>query len=147
MNWDEFFIQLARCSSSKSKDPSTKVGCVIVNSSNEVLALGYNGFPRGVKDTEERYANKDVKYSLVAHAEANAICISAKNGAVLDGATIYITHPPCGECAKLIVQSGIKKVVWQEIEDSDMAKRWSKSIDISTLIFRESRINFYTVRG
>lgn len=140
MNWHRYFVDLATTVASKSKDPSTKVGCVLVNKDKEVLSVGYNGFPRGVQDTEERLNNRELKYPLVVHAEANAICIAAKNGARLDGASAYITHPPCRECAKLLDQAGIKAVYWERIVDPAMAERWVKSMEEAVAIFIEAGI-------
>jgi dCMP deaminase len=124
--WDHRFIALAEHVAQWSKDPSTKVGTVIVNMRRQVLSLGFNGFPRGVKDDEARYAEKQVKYKLVVHAEANAI-INA-NDSIRD-CTIYSSKGPCSECAKLIVQAGIIDVIcppWSTdgiwAEDAEFAK-------------------------
>lgn len=107
--WDVRFLDLAKHISQWSKDPSTKVGAVIVRPDRTVCSIGYNGFARGVNDDEERYMNRDVKYELVIHAEANAI-LKAKED--LDGYTIYVTpFRPCNNCAGLVIQSGITTVV------------------------------------
>lgn len=107
-NWDMRFLDLAKHVASWSKDPSTKVGAVIVNDSNQVLSLGYNGFPRGVEDRMSRYEDRETKLLFVAHAERNAL-----DNAFVDvrGATLYTTLCPCNECAKSIVQKGIRRVV------------------------------------
>lgn len=109
LKWYRRFLKLAEHVSYWSKDPSTKVGAVIVDKHNRVVGMGYNGFPRGVMDHEERYADRPTKYKYVVHAELNAIL----NAAVpVDGATIF-TYPfaPCTECAKAIIQAGIDRVV------------------------------------
>jgi dCMP deaminase len=106
--WDLRFMALARHISEWSKDPSTKVGAVIVNWQRQIVGLGYNGFPRGVHDDAERYAEKSVKYSLIVHSEANAILNA--NVTLLE-TTIYTTKYPCSACTKLIIQSGMKRVV------------------------------------
>jgi dCMP deaminase len=90
-----------------SKDPSTKVGAVIVNDNKQVLGLGYNGFPRGVYDCPERYNNRSIKLLFVAHAERNAL----DNATSVEGATLYSTLFPCTECTKGIIQRGIKRVI------------------------------------
>ena len=90
--WDKYFMDLAGLVSSKSKDPSTKVGAVVVRPDRTIAAMGYNGFPRGVLDLPERYADRPTKYSMVVHAEANAI-VSAKGD--LAGCKIYCTMLPC----------------------------------------------------
>ncbi len=107
-NWDIRFLELAYHVAKWSKDPSTKVGAVIVNEQHQVLSLGYNGFPRGVEDRESRYADRETKLLFVAHAERNAL-----DNAFVDvrGATLYTSLCPCNECAKSIIQKGIKRVV------------------------------------
>lgn len=105
--WDQRFYELAQHVSRWSKDPSTQVGAVIVNDLNQVLSIGYNGFPRGVRDNEERYNNRDCKHAFVVHAERNAL-----DNAFADvrGASMYVTHFPCHECMKGIVQKGIRRI-------------------------------------
>ena len=99
-------MELARQISSWSKDPSKKIGAVVIGENGQVLAQGYNGFPRGVKDTEERYNNRETKYNYIVHAEMNAIYNASWNGVSLKDATIYIYGLPCcHECAKGIIQS------------------------------------------
>lgn len=107
-NWDMRFLDLAAHVATWSKDPNTKVGAVIVNDNKQVLSLGYNGFPRGVEDRVSRYEDRETKLLFVAHAERNAL-----DNAYVDvrGATMYTTLCPCNECAKSIVQKGIKRVV------------------------------------
>lgn len=107
-NWDIRFLELADHVAGWSKDPNTKVGAVIVNDNKQVLSLGYNGFPRGVEDRVSRYEDRQTKLLFVAHAERNAL-----DNAYVDvrGATMYTTLCPCNECAKSIVQKGIKRVV------------------------------------
>lgn len=106
--WEKRFIGLAKNVSEWSRDPSTKVGAVITTNDNRILSLGYNGFPRGVKDLPERYSDRNFKLKLVCHAERNAL-----DNAHFDvtGATLYATLFTCNECAKSIIQRGIKKVV------------------------------------
>jgi len=105
--WNHRFYELAKLVSTWSKDPSTKVGAVIVNDDKQVLSLGYNGFPRGVFDGNSRYQEREVKYRFVVHAERNAL-----DNALMDvrGASMYVTHFPCRECTKGIIQRGIKKI-------------------------------------
>lgn len=115
LTWNEYFMALAVLSSYRSKDPSTQVGACIINpKNNRVLSLGYNGFPNGCSDDvfpwgKTNRKEEDNKYSYVVHAELNAI-LNAKQDLV--GSTLYVTHFPCAECAKAIVQSGIKEVVY-----------------------------------
>ncbi len=108
LKWHYRFLDLAFTVAKWSKDPSRKVGAVIVRPDRSICSLGYNGFARGVKDLEERYTNRDVKYELVVHAEQNAI-ISARED--LTGFTIYSTLMPCSRCTSMIINSGMKTIV------------------------------------
>lgn len=106
--WSYRFLELSDTVASWSKDPSTKVGSVIVDSKRRVVSLGYNGFPRGVEDTPDRYNDRDTKLLLVCHAERNALDNAPTS---VEGATLYATLFPCNECCKSIIQRGIKRVV------------------------------------
>lgn len=110
--WEQYFLDIAVVTASRSKDPSTKVGCVITSKDHIQLAAGYNGFPRGVADSDERFADRATKLKWMVHAEANAIANAAKRGIALAGSTLYV-HPyaPCPDCAKLTIQAGINRVV------------------------------------
>lgn len=132
--WDGRFMQMAELVASWSKDPSTKVGAVVVRPDRTIASVGYNGFPRGVMDQIDRYANRKVKYQLVVHAEANAI-LNAKGPVV--GHTLYGTLFPCCECAKLIIQAGIKEMIVPSLE---RLPRYEESMKASELMFREAGI-------
>lgn len=107
--WDTRFAQLAKLVSLWSKDPSTKVGAVIVRPDKTIASVGFNGFPKGVPDDISWYENRDIKYNVVKHAEENAILFSRE---LLDGYTLYVYPlPPCSSCAGDIIQRGIKRVV------------------------------------
>jgi dCMP deaminase len=106
--WHKRFMDLAWHVARWSKDPSTQVGAVLVNENRIVIGIGYNGFPRGVEDTEERYADRPTKYALVVHAEMNAIANATED---LQGSTLYVTLAPCNECMKLVAQHGITTIV------------------------------------
>ena len=114
ITWDEYFMGIAMLSSYRSKDPNTRVGACIVNNNNRIMSMGYNGFPMGCSDDEFPWARDgedyDTKYPYVCHAELNAI-LNAR-GANLEGSKIYVALFPCNECAKAIIQSGIKEVVY-----------------------------------
>ncbi len=114
VGWNSYFMLVAQSVAIRSKDPKTQVGCCIVGKNNRILALGYNGMPIGIEDNEENW-NDETKHNLVIHAEANAILHSKHN---LEDATLYITLFPCNECAKLIITSGIKKVVYMKVKHS-----------------------------
>ena len=113
ISWDKYFMGVCLLSAKRSKDPRTQVGALIVSKDNKILGLGYNGFPRGISDDEYSWDNTgdyiDTKYPYVVHAEVNAVLNSTAN---LEGATLYVTLFPCNECAKIIIQSGIKEVVY-----------------------------------
>lgn len=115
ISWKDYFINLAQLTSMRSKDPKTKVGCVIVNKKNRIISLGYNGFPDGIKDSQlpwTKHSNniEDTKYPYVIHAEEN--CILHAPIFDLSECTIYTTHYPCHKCARAIIQKGIRRVVF-----------------------------------
>jgi dCMP deaminase len=108
-NWDHRFLVLSQHIAGWSKDPTTKVGCVVVDEQRHIVSTGYNGFARGVNDTHARLHEREVKYKLVIHAEKNALLHAQRD---LRGCTLYVwPMPPCSQCAAAIVQSGIKRVV------------------------------------
>lgn len=106
--WDSYFLKMANQAASMSKDPSTKVGCVIVDTKRRVLGVGYNGFPRGVLDDQSRLEDRATKYLLTLHAEVNAVIQSSTS---LQDAIAYVTHPPCAQCTGVLIQAGIRKIV------------------------------------
>lgn len=108
--WTDYFLAMATLVASKSKDPATKVGCVIVGPDREVRATGYNGLPRGVADIPERM-ERPAKYLWTSHAEENAVAQAARVGVSLKDCTAYVTHHPCARCARSLIQAGIGKVV------------------------------------
>ena len=122
-------MKLAREISTWSKDPSSKIGAVIVDDDRRILATGYNGFPRGVEDTEERLNDKEQKYARVVHAEANALLSALYSGVSVKGATLYVWGlPVCGDCTKLVIQSGIQRVVvtYPEYAKEKWQKIWNE---------------------
>lgn len=114
LSWDEYFMGIAMLSSYRSKDPNTQVGACIVNQNNKIMSVGYNGLPIGCSDDEfpwERTGDEfDTKYPYVCHAELNAILNNA--GANLSGCKVYVALFPCNECAKAIIQCGIREVIY-----------------------------------
>lgn len=114
LSWDEYFMALAILSSMRSKDPNTQVGACIVNNENRIVGIGYNGFPAGCSDEELPWGRAgewlNTKYPYVCHAELNAILNSAS--VRMNGCRLYVNLFPCNECAKLIIQAGIKKVIF-----------------------------------
>lgn len=108
--WQARFLGVAREVASWSKDPNTKVGCVLVSPDGVVVATGYNGIPRGVGDLPARM-ERPAKYLWTVHAEAAAVANAARSGARLSGATAFVSHAPCASCARLLLNAGIGKVV------------------------------------
>mgnify|MGYP004564757859 CR=1 FL=1 len=133
LSWDDYFMAVALLSSKRSKDPSTQVGACIVNASNIIESIGYNGLPKGCSDDDypwEREGNAlDTKYPFVVHAELNAILNS--KGKDLSSCRIYVALFPCNECAKAIIQSGITEVVYlsDKYADTDAVKASKRMFD------------------
>ena len=128
----------ADAAASLSKDPSTKVGAVVVNDDGVILSVGWNGFPRGVDDDPTRYADRPTKHALVSHAEQNAIAQAARTGHPLKGATIILSGLyPCSSCAKSIIQAGILRVISPPIRDDS---RWVDENKWAELMFREANV-------
>lgn len=132
--WTSRFMDMARLVASWSKDPSTKVGAVIVDNQNRVVSLGYNGPPRGVED--DPTISREAKLRRTIHAEKNAILFSRGGSA---GSTLYVTHFPCAQCAAMIVQSGIAKVVCP-VPSEEFAQRWKEEFEEAQLIFKMAGI-------
>lgn len=136
LSWDEYFMSIAKLSAMRSKDPSTQVGACIVSSDNRILSIGYNGAPNGFNDEDFPWARKgnnlDTKYPYVCHAELNAILNYRGSKKDLEDAKIYVDLFPCNECAKLIIQSGIKEVIFlsDKYWDSDNNIASRKLFDI-----------------
>lgn len=120
--WDKRFMEVADMVAKWSKDPSTQVGCVLVKNRN-ILATGYNGFARGVEDTEARYNDRPTKYLMVIHAELNAVLQARES---LIDAIAYVTHKPCSQCAAALIQAGIKTIVTRNPTDG-IAERFKES--------------------
>lgn len=141
MKWDNRFLNLAREISTWSKDPSAQIGAVIVNDDRRILATGYNGFPRGIQDNDWRYQDREIKYKYVVHAEMNAIYNATFNGISLNDSTLYVWGlPVCSECAKGVIQVGIKKIVMPKLDYPD---RWVESFRKSRELFSEAGIDWY----
>ena len=119
ISWDEYFMGVAILTGMRSKDPNTQVGACIVSEDHKILSMGYNGLPKGCSDDEFPWGREgdplDTKYFFTTHSELNAI-LNYRGGSLgLEGSTIYVTLFPCNECAKAIIQAGIKRIVY----DSD----------------------------
>lgn len=140
--WDIRYLELARLVASWSKDPSTQTGAVIVREDNSVASVGYNGFPRGIDDSPERYENREIKYSYIVHCEMNAV-LSAHSH--VKGSTLY-TWPffSCDRCCMHMIQAGIVRVVAPSCPE-DKQERWGAILEDSKNRFREAGIEVVEV--
>lgn len=137
--WDQRYIELAAQISTWSKDPSRKIGAVAVGVKGQILSQGYNGFPRGILDLPERYLDRQIKYKHVVHAEMNVIYNASLNGVSLDGSSLYVYGLPiCNECAKGIIQVGIKRVVIYT--DEEVPEIWTESFALTHSMFKEAEV-------
>jgi dCMP deaminase len=135
--WDLRFLELAWHISAWSKDPSTKVGCVVVGADREIRSTGFNGFPRGIDDRTELLMDKELKYPMICHAEENAIMHAARIGVPLKETTLYVNWHPCSRCVRSMIQAGIKRVVFHK---SLVPERWRQDFDIAAMMLEEAEI-------
>ena len=149
ISWDEYFMGIAVLSAQRSKDSNTQVGACIVSDENKILSMGYNGMPTGCDDDEMPWAREgsplETKYPFVCHAELNAI-LNRSTGS-LKGSKIYVTLFPCNECAKAIIQSGIKEVIYMEDKyaDTDGTKASKKMFEMTGIKTRQYKMSGRTV--
>ena len=137
--WTRRYLDVAKSVATWSKDPSTKIGAIAVGDKGQILSQGYNGFPRGVKDTNNRYETREEKYKYVVHGEMNCIYNACHSGASLSGATLYVTGlPVCSECAKGIIQVGIKKVIMEY--PKTIPTFWRDSMELTKQMFQEAGV-------
>lgn len=141
ISWDEYFMGIAKLSGKRSKDPSSQVGACIVDNNKRIVSIGYNGFPNGIDDDicpwEREGSFLETKYAYVCHSEVNAILNSKTPN--LDNCSIYVTLFPCNECAKIIIQSGIKKVIYFEDKyaDTDVVKASKMMFDLAKIEYTQ----------
>lgn len=144
LSWDQYFMGIALLSAQRSKDPNTQVGACIVDANNKILSVGYNGMPSGCSDDEMPWGREGAplenKYYFVCHAELNAIL--NYSGGSLEGATCYSTLFPCNECAKAIIQSGIREIVYLSDKYSD-----SETTMASKLMFNMTGVRYRIFEG
>ncbi len=136
-HWDKRFLRIAEEVRLWSKDPGTKVGCVLVNE-RRILSTGYNGFPQLIEDSLERYIDRNYKLSITVHAEKNAILNAAKNGTKVEGSTLYVTFPPCSQCASAVIQAGVAKVVCPN--PALAPERWRSNFLAANELFYEAGV-------
>lgn len=137
--WDKRFLGLAKVVGSWSKDPSTQVGSVIVDQKKRIISIGFNGFPTGIEDSSDLLLDREQKYEIIVHAEANALMFANRS---LEGCTIY-TYPfqPCSKCAGLIIQAGLTRVV----SIGHSTTRWKKNFCTAAKLFAEAGIDLTLV--
>ena len=150
MKWSNYFFNLVDVIKQKSKDTSVQVGCVIVGKNHEVISTGFNGFPIGVDDAPgcelkgSRY-DRPLKYFYTEHAERNAIYLAARRGVSLDDSTIFLQWYPCADCARAIIQSGIRSVwidgsKYNPDTPTEADKRWEDSFKAAKIMFEEAGV-------
>jgi dCMP deaminase len=143
LSWDELFILQANLIAQKSKDPSTKVGCVIVSDDNAILSMGFNGFPRHVNEHAEERWKRPEKYFWVEHAERNAIYNAARHGINLNGARAYLNWEPkpCADCTRALIQVGIREIIGPNRVFSGKGAGKHYSIDHAEQMLYEAGVN------
>jgi dCMP deaminase len=150
MSWDDHYLRLAFFIAERSEDPSTQTGAVIVGPDMEIRSTGFNGLPRGVVQKLDRF-QRPAKYQFMEHAERNAIYNAARMGTPTLGCSMYVNAFPCADCARGIIQAGIKNLWWDPTRDPIMNKidnkaRWEESHRASEELFREAGISILTPR-
>ena len=150
MNWDELFIRQAMLIALKSKDPSTKVGCVIVGQDNAVLSMGFNGFPRGVEETYLNRWERPAKYLWIEHAERNAIYNAARHGIKISGAKAYFNFDPvtgiCEGCARGLIQAGIVEIIGPDIPFRGKGEGAHYETSLTPIMCKEAGVKIRTVK-
>jgi len=146
--WNYRFMELAELVATWSKDPSTKTGAVVVGPDKEIRATGYNGLVRGVNDDVAERMERPTKYDFFEHAERNAIFNACLTGTQLKGCTIFCTLTPCTDCARAIIQAGIKEVVTYEYKPAsdDPKNTWRDKLDYSAEMFKEAGVAYVTLQ-
>ena|ERR1039457_2938544 len=142
MNWTEYFLKIAETVKLKSKDNNTQIGAVIVGQDNEILSTGYNSFPRGLDDSKIERQQRPEKYFWFEHAEKNGIYNAARIGVSLRNASIYLTAGvPCADCARGIIQSGIKTIYCKKVCTTKNPEKWAESQRHSLEMLEECNVN------
>lgn len=142
--WNKRFMELAFLVASWSKDPSTKTGAVIVGPDKEIRSTGYNGPVRGVNDDVQERLERPTKYDFFEHAERNALYNACLTGVSVKGCTMFATHTPCVDCARAIIQSGIKTVITNKIviDETTPKNTWRDKLSVSAQMFEEAGVKY-----
>lgn len=153
LRWDQHFLQLSIDHARMSKDPSTKVGAVVVGPDREIVSMGFNGFPRGVIDSTFRLGNREEKLRLIVHAEMNAVLGAARHGTRTKGCSLYLAAtdasgdvwggPPCTRCAVELIQAGISEII--SCPPKQVPSRWADDLALSKNILIEAGVTYREV--
>jgi dCMP deaminase len=151
--WDRHFLVLAACHAGMSKDPSTRVGAVVVGPDRELLSAGFNGFPRKIRDLNARLNDRETKLKLVVHAEMNAVLAAARRGVPMLGCTLYLVAmdksgaiwggPPCTRCTVEVIQAGIVQVV--SYPKKSVPSKWHADLELSQSLLTEAGVGYREV--
>jgi dCMP deaminase len=145
-SWDQYFLEICRMVANRSKDPATKIGCVIVGPAHEIRSTGYNSLPRGIRDDVPERLERPTKYLWMEHAERNAIYNAARCGTTLEGCTLYAELMPCMDCARAIVQAGIREVVLDgERVRAYSSEYYDRHFEQVKVLFGEAGVGMRTV--
>ena len=140
--WHQRFLRLACEVASWSKDPSTKVGCVLAKD-KKVLSLGYNGFPKNISDDLNRLINREEKYEITVHAEVNAVTTAALHGVSTEGASAYVTFSPCSRCAAVLINAGVSAVY--VLGGSEIPSRWLENFILASKLLAEAGVDYKVI--
>ena len=137
--WHIRFLRLAKEISTWSKDPSTKVGCILVRD-RRIVSTGYNGFPRGISDNFDRLMDREQKYEITVHAEVNAVTTAALHGVSTEGCTAYVTFNPCSRCVAVLINAGIREVYYPAC--NEIPARWLENFIVAAKLLAEAGIKY-----
>lgn len=140
--WHQRFMLLAREVADWSKDPSTKVGCILVRD-KKVISTGYNGFPKNISDDLNRLVDREQKYELTVHAEVNAVTTAALHGVSTEGATAYVTFNPCSRCSAVLINAGITAIYVDAA--AEIPPRWLQNFILASRILKEAEVELHTI--
>jgi dCMP deaminase len=148
MNWTEYFLSIAEVVRQKSKDPSSKIGAVLVGENHQIISTGYNGFPIDIDEVDPARWERPIKYQYVCHAELNAIALAARRGVSTDGATLYMVGMgpptyPCTECAKMLIQAGIQLIMARAFKP--LPENWVADMNFAKGLLDEAYVGFVEI--
>ena len=139
--WDQYYLDICKVVSCRSKDPNTQIGCVVVGPNHEIRSTGYNSFPRGIRDDVPERLVRPAKYLWIEHAERNAICNAARAGTATEACTVFVEIMPCMDCARAIVQAGITEVVVSSERMAQYSSEYyNEHFGMVEVLFSEARV-------